>query len=235
MINNFYTLLSRDKQDDQGRITDLGGVFKQPQNTQELHTVLVPNTDTLFSALCTEQLLQVVLESDYRDSLLELDPNNTYAYPILSLSDDYYSVIGNTYNTEIVVLNENLSDSAWGKKSFSVVIDPTAMEVQVASLGLPTKTYELSMTNNLSNKIRLANDVYMRIKGTLPTIDYTISIQYTQKFNRDINNILTELETINIPWKLAEYTEVYMTAKDPFKKLSAVTMNLYEILKDGQN
>jgi len=233
MINKFFTLLNREILNDSGRLVETG-VYKQIDKVKELHRILVPISDDKYSSLCTEQLLQIILKSKYADRLTELDPLNTYDKDILNLEEDTYTVI-HTTALGYVVLNENHNDPSWSERSFTVIIDPVLLKATVASKGLSTKTYSFTMTNNLSAKILLTDEIYLRLQGTLPASDFTISVRYSQKFERDLITLLNRLGSLEIPWFNAAYTEAYFQEDVSFDKLAAIVMNLYEILTNGTN
>lgn len=230
MLNNFFTLMNRGVENDYRTIEDY--LPKENGDLEELHSILVPPADATYTSLCTEQLLHYIRESTYADRLEELDPLNTYDTPVMVLRDNSYTVLNNT-DMNALVLNENTGESRWCEKSFSITIDPLVMQATVNAIGISSAIYSFAMTDNLSNKILLADKIYLRLQGTLPTSSFVLSVQYSQKFIRDVNTMLSSLENISIPWYSADYTTAYLNNKSTLEKVAILTMNLYEKIRDG--
>jgi len=231
MINNFFTLLNRGVLNEYGRQIERN-TYKAVTLAQELHNTIAPVSDDKYSSLCTEQLLQHVLESPYLSRLDQLDPLNTYDRPVMVLSDDTYTLI-NTSDMVATVLNESISEPRWCAKAFTVSIDVTQQLAKVSSSGTPTTTYNFEMTNNLSDKILLADNIYLRLQGTLPITDFIVSVNYSQKFVRDVIKLVATVSKLKIPWYNADYNVAYQQSLSDLDKVSILTMNLYEILYHG--
>jgi len=232
MVNKFFTLLNKGILNEYGRLVE-NGLYISDDKIAELHNTLVPTSDDKYSTLCTEQLLQIVLKSTYYNRLIELDPLNTYTRDVMNLEEDTYTVV-NSNDLTYLVMNESSADPKWCEKNFSVVIDPNALTATVSSEGL-SKIYTFAMNNNLSDKILLADEVYLRLQGVLPATAFTISVRYSQKFERDLITLLTALENLEIPWFNASYTDAFFQEDVSYNKLATVIMNLYEILTNGSN
>ena len=228
MINKFWTLLNRGETCADGRAVT-PNTYTYDDKYKELHQFMVPVGEIKYSSYCTEQLLQTITESIYKNELLADDILNTYAVDILSMGDDSYEVIHST-DMQMYVLNESDDDPVWLDKSFSVDIDPTALTATVASSGQGTVVYTFVMTDNLSDKILLSNKLYLPMQGTLPASSFVIGIDYHQKFIRSVTGILSSLENIEIPWGNETYKANYFDDSFPINKLATVSMNLYGLL-----
>jgi len=230
-INQAWSLLSRRVQEDSGRRVTVGK-FQEDVRGEFLHTLLVPAPDAVFSARCTEQLIQAVLESSLRGSLLEQDPLNTYAYPVLYMSDNSYSV-SNPSSLTVTILNENYGPAEWGKRNFSIKILSSLMRAEISSPGLPTTIESFTITDRLSSKIELYDKLFLRLFGTLPSGDFMLSAVYNQKFNRSLSDILSDVSNVTIPWKEESLASLYRNTHSPVEKTAALTMNIYGMLRDA--
>jgi len=230
-MNNFWTYLSRGTSSTAGRAIE-SSLYKEDSNLAELHAVLVPDRDTLYKVYCTEQLLQTVLTSSFKDELLSDDPTNTYEYPILTeVIEDTYTAVSSYSGVEVLITNEKSGSASWMQRNFTVAVEPASSYVSVTYEGI-TNIYELTMTDNLSNKLLLSDGIYLRIRGTLPASSFIIGVSYTNAFRRTLNNILNKVDTISIPWYNETYRDAYRTTDFPVKKVATLAMNLYRFLKD---
>lgn len=234
-INKTWTLLSRGTQDSMYGRQIPPTIFTPNPVSEAIHDILVPQSDTAFMSLCTEQLVQTMMESTVRDSLLELDPVNTYSYPILSMASNTFSTMAVPPELNVYVLNENAGRSYWTLKTFSIKVSPVDSKVTVSTPGSAPVVSTYSLTNGLSNKILLADMLYLRFSGVIPAVPFTFSVQYFNRFNRTLGNILEDLGDLQIPWSDESLRELLDTTRNPVEKVAALSLSTYRMLANVNN
>jgi hypothetical protein len=227
MINTFWSVLNRGVTCPTGRQVSLG-IYSPVDKYSSLHNMLVPASDIAYSSCASEQILQAVLNSSYKDKLYALDPMNTYEHP-LTFPMNTAMVALPSVAVGVSIIKESDSFN-WISNIFNVQIHPGDSTASVSGLG-GTKEYTYSVTNNLSSKIPLDTGLYVRMTGPIPESDFAIHVQCEIPFNRSIKNIISLESAI---WYNAEYRKLYTQETNPVEKVAILAFNLYEGIINGR-
>jgi hypothetical protein len=227
MINIMWSVLNRGMTCPTGRQVS-AEAYTLVDKYNVLHNTLVPGADVIYSSCCSEQLLQAILNSSYKDRLNSLDVLNTYEYP-LAFPRALSTMTVSTAPVTVTILKDG-SAFKWVAAEFNIYVNPTASTASVTGLG-KKKDYVYSITDNLTSKIPLDVGLYMRMTGPLPAVPFNVNVKCEVPFTRNLTEILIPVESVT--WYNAEYKKAYSAEVNPAEKAAILTFNLYEGITNG--
>jgi hypothetical protein len=229
-MNKFWTYLNRGATNEFGRgITE--DIYHANADMKDLHNLLVPVSELSYSCLCTEQILQAVLNSSFKGQLESSDTLNTYSRSIPASPPTTYSITQSYPGIDIYLLDEYADK--WAKATFAISLNSTLSKASISSTLGPATVIDFSITDSMSSKIPLSKGFYLRFRGTLPAEPVNISTTATMEFRRNLTSVLADLDKTPIVWVDKACRDIFKGSKIPLERVAAAAMNLYTGLNHG--
>jgi len=223
MVNLVWSVLAKGRELPLSFSRKTSSVFKQTDDFTPIIDLLVPFGDNLFASFRIEQLVKLLLISDFRGRALELDTVNTYDKTVLSFPEPSATATPTPVDVLFFDDVEKLAEETEGIVSVDVDVDPGALSVTVEG-----ETTLFTYVNNLSSliKIRPARDI--RLQGDLPALPFSFTVTYVAEPLIDWNEILERVNSRDYVFPDPDLRNVFREDPSWINHISSVIMNAVE-------